>query len=410
MDASGKEQKFDVGGVLLNQPFKIRRLGHFGFNVPDVRACLDFYCDLFGFRISDPHDVGARHPKSEELKKLGDTNIYFMRHGTDHHSFVLFDRNVFDAMGRGDALPADVTVNQMTWQVASLREVGDAIDWFAQNDVKVSRAGRDMPGSNWHVYPYDPEGHRNELYYGIEQIGWSGMSKPRNMHQRGFHERPELPQVPEYEEVNVSLKEGVDLTSGFRHPETLPATYDVGGILLPRPFKVVRHGPVRLFVHDLDALTAFYRDILGFVVTEEITWNGHRCVFLRCNTEHHALALYPIALRDELALSPDTTVMGFGMQVANYRQLRDAAEFLKEKGCTFVDIPATLSPGIDYSFYVRDPAGHPIQVYYYMEQVGWDGKPRPREDRPPAPIDDWPETVEPHPDAFMGETYMGPWG
>ena len=167
---------------------------------------------------------------------------------------------------------------------------------------------------------------------------------------------------------------------------------------------------MRLFVHDLDALTAFYRDILGFVVTEEITWNGHRCVFLRCNTEHHALALYPIALRDELGLSPDTTVMGFGMQVANYRQLRDAATFLKEKGCTFVDIPATLSPGIDYSFYVRDPAGHPIQVYYYMEQVGWDGKPRPREDRPPAPIDDWPETVEPHPDAFMGETYMGPWG
>jgi len=29
--------KFDVGGVLLAQPFKIRRLGHFGLNVPDPR-------------------------------------------------------------------------------------------------------------------------------------------------------------------------------------------------------------------------------------------------------------------------------------------------------------------------------------------------------------------------------------
>jgi len=25
-------RQFDIGGVLLAQPFKIRRLGHFGFN------------------------------------------------------------------------------------------------------------------------------------------------------------------------------------------------------------------------------------------------------------------------------------------------------------------------------------------------------------------------------------------
>lgn len=410
MDASGPKSKFDVGGILLDQPFKIRRLGHFGFNVPDVKACLDFYCDLLGFRISDPHDVGAHHPKGEELKKLGDTHIYFMRHGTDHHSFVLFDRNVFNAMGRGGEQAADMDVNQMTWQVSSLVEVGDAVQWFADNEVRINRVGRDMPGSNWHVYPYDPEGHRNELYYGMEQIGWTGISKPLNMHKRGFHEKPDLPQIPEYEEVNITLADGVDLNAGFRHSETLPATFDVDGILLPRPFKVVKHGPVRLFAHDLDALSAFYRETLGFIVTEEVSYNGHRCVFLRCNTEHHALALYPMALRAELGLSSDSTLMSFGVQVGNYRQLRETVAFLKEKGCAFVDIPPELTPGIDYTAHVLDPAGHAIQLYYYMEQVGWDGKPRPPGERRPVDPNDWPEALEPVSDTYMGETYMGPWG
>ena len=29
------DTKYDVGGVLLDRPFKVRRLGHFGFNVDD---------------------------------------------------------------------------------------------------------------------------------------------------------------------------------------------------------------------------------------------------------------------------------------------------------------------------------------------------------------------------------------
>ena len=30
--------------------------------------------------------------------------------------------------------------------------------------------------------------------------------------------------------------------------------------------------------HDLNRELAFYRDTMGLTVTEEITWNGHRCV------------------------------------------------------------------------------------------------------------------------------------
>jgi catechol 2,3-dioxygenase-like lactoylglutathione lyase family enzyme len=47
--------------------------------------------------------------------------------------------------------------------------------------------------------------------------------------------------------------------------------YNVGGVLLPRPFKVVRIGPVGLFVQDVGRSEEFYNEILGFVKTEEVS-------------------------------------------------------------------------------------------------------------------------------------------
>ena len=47
------DTKYDVGGILLDRPFKIRRLGHFGFNVVNMDAARHFYVDLLGFKVSD---------------------------------------------------------------------------------------------------------------------------------------------------------------------------------------------------------------------------------------------------------------------------------------------------------------------------------------------------------------------
>ena len=191
----------------------------------------------------------------------------------------------------------------------------------------------------------------------------------------------------------------------------MPAKYDVDGILLPRPFKIVRHGPIRLFCHDVNKMEAFYTDVMGFTRTEAVAWKGHRCVFFRCGTEHHSLALYPIALREKLGLSPHTTVMSFGVQVATYRQLRAAIDFLQRTRLQVRrDCRPSLSPGIDYSAHVLDPAGHAIQLYYYMEQVGWNGRPRLGSRRTPTRITEWPKAVEPKSDTYTGEPYLGPWG
>jgi catechol 2,3-dioxygenase-like lactoylglutathione lyase family enzyme len=402
-------ETFNVGGVLLNQPFKIRRLGHFGFNLSNMEDGVRFYVELLGFRISDVMDYSRRAKDPAQVASLGDPNGYFTRYGNDHHAMVLFPKRVREALGRHEQ--PGITVNQITWQVGSLREVGEAIKWFDKTGIKQQRSGRDMPGSNWHTYLFDPDGHQNELYYGIEQIGWNGHSKPRAMYDRGFDKPPELPQIAEYDEVQQAQAKGIDMFSGYRHIEKLSTTYDVDGVLLPRPFKIVRLGPVNLFVENLDAAWGFYRDALGFTLTEEVLWRGRRCLFLRCNTEHHSVALFPLDLRNVLGLSPHSKCAAFGIQLANYRQLRDAVKFLREHQVEVTEtIPADLHPGIDYAATARDPDGHTIQLYYAMEQIGWAGKARPKELRKPHKLADWPEILEADDNAYLGEPFLGPWG
>ena len=400
--------RYNVGGVWLDRPFKIRRLGHFGFNVRDVEAGVKFYTDVLGFSISDPIDFGSRIEDEELRKTLGSGIGYFLRHGTDHHSFVVFPKRILDQLA-GPSKRDDVTINQITWQVGSLREVTAAEEWLRGLENPIRRSGRDTPGSNWHVYPSDPNNNINELYYGIEQIGWNGISKPEIFRKRGFQNKPDLPQISEYDEVQAALKEGANLLDGTRHTCDMEPKYDVGGILMPRPFKVIRIGPVRLFVDDMEEALSFYIGRMGLTVTEEITYKGHRCVFLRANTEHHSLALYPMALREELGLSEHTSCMSFGMQVGDYQQLRDAVSFVGGQGVEIKYLPPELFPGIDYSVFAIDPDGHAIQLYYYMEQIGWDGKPRPADQRPQV-SDPWPDAVDAYSDTFGGETLLGPIG
>jgi len=204
-------QQYNVGGILLSRPFKVRRLGHFGFNAVKVAEGLEFYNGLLGFKISDELDFAKIPGMPEEVKALGDARGFFMRHGTDHHSFVLFNKRVMDFRADRKFRP-DVTINQITWQVGSLKEVVDAFHYFQERDVPIQRVGRDMPGSNWHCYVYDPDGHTNEFYYGIEQVGWNDLSKPRAIYYRGFRQEPPLPQMSENAEVVEALHDkGVDI-------------------------------------------------------------------------------------------------------------------------------------------------------------------------------------------------------
>ena len=155
--------------------------------------------------------------------------------------------------------------------------------------------------------------------------------------------------------------------AGYRRSTDWPETHDVGGVLLARPFKISRIGPVRLLVEDIEAAVGFYRDTLGLALTESVEILGQRCYFLRANTEHHALALYPEALRGALGLGHERSLLGFGMQLGSYAQLRAAVAFLGQAGYTPWLLPQALSPGLGHHVWLRDPDGNAVQLEAFIE-------------------------------------------
>ena len=398
-------EKFSVGGILYDRPFKIRRLNHFGVSADNTGESLKFYRDLLGFYVSDSIDTAVTHP-GPWLDGVPDTNVYFLRHNSDHHTFVLMPRPWIEHFE--PPLRADLTVNQITWQVGSLREVVEARKWFVTLGQKVDRHGRD-PGSNWHTYFPDPTGHTNELEYGIEQVGWDGLSKP-NAIWPWRNDHPELPFKSEVTEIAEAHANGIDILSGHRWIDKLPKTYDVGGVFLARPFKPVRIGPASIFVADMDAALSFYTERLGLSVSEETSVSGKRVVFLRANTEHHSLVLLPLELRSILGVREGSTLLTFGVQLGSYEQLRAAKDFLQQRGVKLIDLPQELHLGIDYVVHAVAPDGHVIQLYYYMEQVGWDGQVRKPAERRRVVRGVWPDTLEPLSDTYGGETFGGPLG
>ena len=393
-----KANKYNVGGVALDRPFKILRLGHFGFNAADFEASRRFYFDLLGFFITEPAGAG-----------------YFGRHAGDHHSFALFDKKKFNerqyAGHNAKHFRAENDINQITWQVQSVAEMTAATEYFHDIGVEVMREGRaGGGGSQFHLYVWAPDEQIFELYYGIEQISWNGYARPVAM-RHGTAVAPKEPQLPDYQLITDDLNQGINVLDGARYVSKMPLKYNVDGLLLPQPFKITRVGPVKLFVDDYDKLKRWHTQVLGFTLTEEVEWQGERCAFLRCNNEHHSLGIFPKSWRKKLGLSETTSSMSFGLQLANYRQLKDAVKFLRDNGVRVETdiIPPELHPGIDYAAYAFDPDGHCIELYYSMEQIGWEGKPRPKELRRKVDPNHWPEILEPLTDTYTGEPYIGPW-
>jgi catechol 2,3-dioxygenase-like lactoylglutathione lyase family enzyme len=395
--------KYNVGGIMLDRPFKVRRLGHFGFNGLDMEANKHFYVDLLGLRISADSTAGG----------------FFSRHNSDHHSFVIFNRQSVDERLAQNPMSArhmrpENDINQITWQVQNVEEVWQATQYFKDLELEVRTEGRAGAGvgSNYHLYVWDPDEQINELFTGMEQIGWDGFTKPREIGGGMREATPGQPHLSEWDEVQQAYANGVSPLQGYRFEETLPRDYIVDGINLSRPFKIVDVGPLNLFADDVDKTVEYYRDVIGLNVTEEVTWQGHKAVYLRCDTEHNSLGIFPKALRSRFGLSDKTANMSFGFQLANYRQLREAVSFLRDNGIRVETnlIPPELRPGMDYTAYCFDPDGHCIELYYYMEQLGWDGNPRPKELRRKVDPNNWPETLEAMSDTFSGEPFLGPYG
>ena len=143
------------------------------------------------------------------------------------------------------------------------------------------------------------------------------------------------------------------------------------------PFRLAKLGHVVIRVRDMKRAVAFYTGVLGMRVSDvypETMMKGGM-VFLRCNTDHHCLALIG-------GLEGDSSARGmhhFAFEVATLGEVLRAREHLRKAGVK-IDFEGRRRAGCQIAVEFRDPDDHHLEIYCFLDQVGSDGRVRPPEE------------------------------
>ena len=143
------------------------------------------------------------------------------------------------------------------------------------------------------------------------------------------------------------------------------------------PFDIKKLGHVVLFVTDFDRSIDFYTKILGFRVSDYYpdTMMDGRMVFMRCNADHHGVAL--VGAGNAPASRAGMHHLAF--EVDSIDEVLRARDHL-EKHDVPIDFVGRRRAGAQVAVEFRDPDGHALEIYWGLDQVGEDGKVRPPEE------------------------------
>lgn len=140
-------------------PFNIDKIGHVVLNVADVERSTRFYTEVMGFKVSDVY--------TDDIAPGG---MVFFRCNADHHGIAV----VGSMPGESPA----IELNHIAFEVATLDEVFLAREHLKKHDVPIDFEGRRRAGAQIAVEFRDPDGHRLEIYWGLDQIGSNGTVRP----------------------------------------------------------------------------------------------------------------------------------------------------------------------------------------------------------------------------------------
>ncbi|HET8562833.1 MAG TPA: VOC family protein [Candidatus Binatia bacterium] len=139
-------------------------------------------------------------------------------------------------------------------------------------------------------------------------------------------------------------------------------------------FHISKIGHLVLQVTDLERSTEFYIQILGFKVSdvypEDMMPGG--MVFLRCNTDHHCLALVGAAK----GRATNNELHHFAFEVPSLAEVIRARDRLRAHNVP-IDFEGRRRAGCQIAVEFRDPDNHSVEIYWGVDQVGSDGRVRP---------------------------------
>ena len=140
-------------------PFQIRKIGHVVLHCCDLERSVRFYTEVLGFQISDVYPA--------EMTPGG---MVFLRCNSDHHGIGLVGARDTEAPARD--------LNHLAFEVGTLDEVLLAARRLRERGAIVDFEGRRRAGVQIAVEFRDPDGHRLEIYWGIDQVGSDGTVRP----------------------------------------------------------------------------------------------------------------------------------------------------------------------------------------------------------------------------------------
>ena len=141
----------------------------------------------------------------------------------------------------------------------------------------------------------------------------------------------------------------------------------------PLPFQLRKLGHVVLNVSDIERSVRFYTELLGLAVSDRYpdTMVPGGMVFMRCNADHHGVALVGGARRNEAS-----SLNHFAFEVATLDEVFRARAWLRK-----LDVPIVFEgrrrAGCQIAVEFQDPDGTNLEVYWGIDQVGTNGYVRP---------------------------------
>lgn len=141
-------------------PFNIEKIGHVVLRSSDLERSVQFYTQILGFHISDVYP-----------EEMIPGCMVFMRCNPDHHGVAL--------VGAGPGQSDHIELHHMAFEVSTLNEVFRSREHLRKHQVPIDFEGRRRAGCQIAVEFRDPDDHRLEIYWGLDQIGTDGYARPK---------------------------------------------------------------------------------------------------------------------------------------------------------------------------------------------------------------------------------------
>ena len=128
----------------------------------------------------------------------------------------------------------------------------------------------------------------------------------------------------------------------------------------------VRIGHVHLKVADLERSLAFYRDVLGFEITQRF---GAQAAFLSAGGYHHHLGLNTWESAGGQPPPPGTT--GLYHVAILYPTRAELAAAVRQVQKAGIQLEGAADHGVSEAIYLHDPDHNGVELYWDRPQEQW---------------------------------------